>query len=243
MTAAGCAALFAASGRALRQYVANQAMPVRMARERVEFITAPQQVPARVAPSRERSAPATRARDEGREARPGATEAPPPDTGTSRVVPSTVRTPSLAAPPHPPRYLSRSFAPLKPRNPFIPTPLPSRAEMDSMLREMRDSMPALSRLRVMSVAERDSLMRVMATNKLVPGRAAQMPGYPPSTGLANSGMIAAPLFSSGPSAAERRRDSAANVEYLARLRRLQDRALARRESLRVADSMSRARLP
>jgi hypothetical protein len=57
-------------------------------------------------------------------------------------------------------------------------------------------------------------------------------------GLGVSGSIGFPLFSSGPSAAQRKRDEKIDAEYQLRLRALQDRILLRRDSLR-ADSLRR----
>lgn len=122
------------------------------------------------------------------------------------------------------------------RNPFVPEAPRTRTQIDSMLEEMRQSIPRLAATRTPTAAERDALIKEQTRERLIPGRAPQMPGM---AGIS----IGVPLFAAGPSAAERRRDSAANAEYVARLRRLQARASASRESLRVADSMSRARIP
>lgn len=122
------------------------------------------------------------------------------------------------------------------RNPFVPEEQWTRAQIDSMLEEMRHAIPILAAARTPTAAERDALIKEQTRERLIPGRAAQMPG---AAGMS----ISVPLFAAGPSAAERRRDSAANAEYVARLRRLQARASASRESLRVADSMSRVRTP
>ncbi len=242
ITLAGAASLFTAGGRVVRQYVTGASAPVVLTREHVAFVI-PDRPPAQSG-VREATIPrSAEARGTGAAVSPPTPVSQRQDTASSRIVPSNAVTPSLVPPAMRPGYLRTTLLPPRPRNPFLPAPLLTRTEMDSMLAILRDSMPALSRLRVMTVAERDSLMRVMANSRLVPGRPAQMPGYPSAGGLSNAGGISAPLFSSGPSAAERRRDSAANVEYLARLRRLQDRVLARRESVRVADSMSRARIP
>ena len=48
-----------------------------------------------------------------------------------------------------------------------------------------------------------------------------------------------PLFSSGPSRKQRMRDSVIHQGNLIRLRRLEERALAKRDSIRVADSLAR----
>ncbi|MEO7454766.1 MAG: hypothetical protein ABIY52_00795 [Gemmatimonadaceae bacterium] len=238
MTICAFAAVLTTSARAMRDYVFGAPAPVALARERVDFLTT----------ARSRSAAATSVLPPVPRTVPSVAPASPEATAardtSTRVVPSKGTAPSLAPPPRAPRYLrSAPIAPIYGRNPFVPVAPPTRAEAESILGGMKDSLNFLVVHRVMGTAERDSLMRVMATAHVIPGRAAQMPGYPPKGGLSNSGMIAVPLFSAGPSAAERRRDSAANFEYLARLRRLQDRVQARRESLRVADSMSRARQP
>jgi hypothetical protein len=61
------------------------------------------------------------------------------------------------------------------------------------------------------------------------------------------GTVPAPIFSSGPSAAQRKRDARLDAEYQLRLRRLQDRLIARRDSLRAdslrRDSLARPRKP
>ena len=53
-----------------------------------------------------------------------------------------------------------------------------------------------------------------------------------------TGGVGLPLFSKGPSAAQRRKNEAIEADYQARLRRLQDRILLRRDSIR-ADSLRR----
>jgi hypothetical protein len=108
--------------------------------------------------------------------------------------------------------------------------------MDSILAEVSHGIALFAKTRTPTVAERDSLMRDAARARLVPGRAQQTPS------TANMS-INVPILSVGPSTAERRRDSAANAEYVGRLKRLQARVSASRESLRVADSMSRGRAP
>jgi hypothetical protein len=60
----------------------------------------------------------------------------------------------------------------------------------------------------------------------------------PMTGSGSGGSIRAPFLSSGPSAAERRRDSAIHAGNLLRLQRLADRARARQDSLRRMDSIA-----
>jgi len=60
-------------------------------------------------------------------------------------------------------------------------------------------------------------------------------------GLGVSGSIGFPLFSSGPSAEQRKRDEKIDAEYQLRLRTLQDRILLRGDSLR-ADSLRRTAL-
>lgn len=135
-----------------------------------------------------------------------------------------------------PRFTPSPFDLPRVRNPFLPQAEWTRAQMDSMLEEMRHAIPILAAARTPTAAERDALIKEQTRERLIPGRAAQMP--------AAAGMsISLPLFAAGPSAAERRRDSAANAEYVLRLRRLQARASASRELLRVADSMSRVRTP
>jgi len=166
------------------------------------------------------------------------------DTG-STPAPAARAKPSTLAGPEPtflPPYRPQSRSTPSPfelpraRNPFVPEAQWTRAQIDSTLEEMRHAIPIFAATRTPTAAERDSLMREQARERTIPGRAPQMPG-----GV--GGSIGVPLFSAGPSAAERRRDSSANAEYVARLRRLQARVSASRESLRVADSMSRARTP
>jgi hypothetical protein len=122
-------------------------------------------------------------------------------------------------------------------NPFLSEAPRTRAEMDSILAVRRDSIPKLSMTYTPTVAVRDSLIKAQARTNVVPGRAPQMMG----NGM--GGGIGFTFLSPGPSAAERRRDSAANAEYVGRLRRLQDRVRSARESLRLADSMTRRRTP
>lgn len=61
------------------------------------------------------------------------------------------------------------------------------------------------------------------------------------------GSVSAPLFSPGRSAAQRKRDEKLDADYQLRLRRLQDRLIARRDSLRAdslrRDSLARTRKP
>ena len=109
--------------------------------------------------------------------------------------------------------------------------------MDSILAVMSQGIPLFAKNRTPTAAERDELMRAQSS-----GQSVTVPGRQPQVTIAQVS-IGLPLFASGPSAAERRRDSAANSEYVARLKRLQARVSASRESLRVADSMSRARVP
>ena len=121
------------------------------------------------------------------------------------------------------------------RNSLEHAPLSAREE-DSVRRELATSLARLARERRPTVAERDSLMGVAA-------RAATIPGRPAQAGRSMGGGIAFPLFSPGPSPAERRRDSIGNAEYVARLRRLQDRVRLRNDSVRIADSSSRRGVP
>jgi hypothetical protein len=179
-------------------------------------------------------------------ARPAAASARVRDVDTgSTPAPATSSKPSTLAGPDPtflprfrpqPRSSPSPFELPRARNPFVPDAQWTRAQIDSTLEEMRHAVPNLAATRTATAAERDSLMREQARERTIPGRAPQMPG-----GV--GGSIGVHLFSAGPSAAERRRDSSANAEYVARLRRLQARASASRESLRVADSMSRVRTP
>lgn len=122
------------------------------------------------------------------------------------------------------------------RNPFLSEESRTRAELDSILVVMNQGIPLFAKTRTPTAEERDSLMRDASRARLVPGRAQQTPG------TANMS-ISVPFLAVGPSSAERRRDSAANAEYVGRLKRLQARVSASRESLRVADSMSRGRAP
>jgi hypothetical protein len=138
----------------------------------------------------------------------------------------------------PVRFTPSPFDLPRARNPFLSEAQQTREEMDSILAVRRAEMPELSMIYVPTVAVRDSLIKAQARNNVVPGRAAQMPG----SGV-SSGGISFTLLSPGPSASERRRDSAANSEYMTRLRRLQDRVQSARESLRLADSMTRHRTP
>jgi hypothetical protein len=59
-------------------------------------------------------------------------------------------------------------------------------------------------------------------------------------GLGVGGSIGFPLFSSGPSPEQRKRDEKIDAEYQLRLRALDDRILLRRDSLR-RDSLARAK--
>ena len=102
--------------------------------------------------------------------------------------------------------------------------------------ELGVMLPRLARNRVPTVAERDSLMRVAARENVIPGRRA-------SFHAALGGGISAPLFSAGPSPAERRRDSIGNAEYMVRLARLQERVRPRKDSIRIADSSSKRGVP
>lgn len=56
-----------------------------------------------------------------------------------------------------------------------------------------------------------------------------------------SGSVGLPLLSSGPSAAERKRNEALDADYKARLRRLDDRIRLKRDSLRADSLRARAR--
>jgi hypothetical protein len=169
---------------------------------------------------------------------------PPRDTSRATVSATSPKSSAIAepAPIFLPSYRPRANSTPSPfdlpraRNPFLSEEPRTRAEMDSILMELRQGIPLFAATRTPTSAERDSLMRERSREGLVPGRAAQIPG-------SASGSIGLPLFSAGPSAAERRRDSSANAEYVARLRRLQARVSASRELLRVADSMSRRRTP
>jgi hypothetical protein len=139
---------------------------------------------------------------------------------------------------HPPiRFTPSPFELPHARNPFLSEAPQTREEMDSILAVRRAEMPRLSMIYVPTVAVRDSLIKAQAQNNVVPGRAPQMMG----NGI--GGGIGFTFLSPGPSAAERRRDSAANAEYVGRLRRLQERVQSARESLRLADSMTRRRTP
>ena len=112
------------------------------------------------------------------------------------------------------------------RNPFAPaTPL-SRREQDSVGRELGVAVPLFARNRVPTVAENDSLMKVAARENVIPGRRASIPA-------GAGGGFSLPLFSAGPSSAERRRDSIGNAEYVARLKRLQERVRLRNDSNRT----------
>ena len=66
-------------------------------------------------------------------------------------------------------------------------------------------------------------------------------------GAGSATSIALPLFSSGPSAAQRKKNEKIDADYQARLRRLQDLILARHDSARAdslrRDSLARARKP
>lgn len=242
LTLATFAAVFAVSARTLMFRSAAPRADRMTLRETLVYLDRPSDKPRAeptIAPLERRAAgprtrpPATRAEPVPPSERRAPNEPSPAPTSNSLAGPTPV-----FLPPYRPQSRSTPSPFDKPRlrNPFLSEEPRTRAELDSILAVMNQGIPLFARTRTPTVAERDSLMQDAARARLVPGRAQQIPG------TANMS-INVPLLSKGPSSAERRRDSAANAEYVGRLRRLQARVSASRESLRVADSMSRGRAP
>ena len=242
LTATTFAAVFAVTARTLSLRSAALKTDPSNAREVLVYLDQ-RSVEPRVEAPRETVSP-----------RPSAVRARIPNRRAESAPSSEQRTPKAVSPASPPTALagpspiflppyrpqSRStpspFDSPRARNPFLGEEPRTRAELDSILTVMSQGIPLLAATRTPTQSERDSLAREQSRARVVPGRPPQMPG--------GAGMsISVPIFAAGPSPAERRRDSAANAEYVGRLRRLQARVSASRESLRVADSMSRGRAP
>ena len=97
----------------------------------------------------------------------------------------------------------------------------------------------LSRL-VPTQAEKDAFYRDKAARY---ARSRDVHRPVAASGMGAGMSLPLPLFSSGPSRKERARDSVIHQGNLLRLRHLEERAKAKRDSLRVADSTRRERIP
>jgi len=115
------------------------------------------------------------------------------------------------------------------RNPLAPQPGLTAAQRESVLFEIRYALPAAAATRIATREEQDSLRREMAAPGTIPGRKAGEQGL-----VGRAGGFPFPLFSAGPSRAERLRDSVANAEFMRLLSRLQDRVRLKRDSAHVA---------
>jgi hypothetical protein len=105
----------------------------------------------------------------------------------------------------------------------------TRAARDSLLHQLSLAVPFLARTRRPTLAEVDSSYRAEALRQWwwrQQGRPVPIEG--------GVGTVSLPVFSRGPSRAQRLRDSIVHDANLLRLSRLADRAWARSESSRVA---------
>jgi hypothetical protein len=123
----------------------------------------------------------------------------------------------------------------------------SAAARDSIASSVMLGIPKLARERKATPDEVDRLRRQRDPGLAATGRAARLPGeavYAPTMG--GNVSVAVPIlsFSVGRSHRDRARDSAIHADNMARLRRLQDLAIWRRDSIRLdslrRDSLARA---
>lgn len=239
LTGAAFAAILSVSGNVMT-WRGTTRVAEKSAQEEVVFVARPLSLPRLAAPL-----PAARAVHAGNP-RAGVTGAvdssilPPEaraDSASARpehatAVPTRVSpmlVPSLGRP----DALAPKPIEIKIHDPFAPARLPTEAERLAMAESLAMVLPRAARTRELTTAEKDSIMGDVSRAATIPGRKGQVPGS------ANGG-FGVPLLSPGPSAAERKRDKAANTEYLAILERLQARVRQRRDSI-IADSLRRRR--
>jgi hypothetical protein len=210
------------------QDAARVAAPERVA---VTFVTPPRPKPIRpdpLAPAlpRPRGVDVPAAAESGTV---GAVATPPTDSslrGDTARTPETLRQPSRVAD--------------RPRLVLGPTLAASAFYSRSAAAKPNEAMGRMTTTtaRLSSEEERNATM-TEAEKRSAEARA----NNPPADVYARTGMIniPLPLFSMGPSRKQRARDSAIHQDNVQRLGRLIERAEAKRESIRVADSARRAR--
>lgn len=120
-------------------------------------------------------------------------------------------------------------------SPFAPAPALARGAMDSALSVMYHAMPALIRARVPAQSERDAESKEVNLAMRLAGRPLLVPADPH---LVATRRFRVPLSYGGRARALRTRDDSAFAENLRRLERLRARAAARRDSVRLADSLT-----
>jgi hypothetical protein len=116
----------------------------------------------------------------------------------------------------------------------------SAAQRDSLMGAVMMEVPKLAASRKATLDETDALRRQREPGLDPRGRAARLPGQPvyaPTMG-GNAQVAIAGMSIALPDGRNRARDAAVHAENMARLRRLQDFALWRRDSIR-ADSLRR----
>lgn len=159
----------------------------------------------------------------------------------TRPVAQTMEDPSVD-PTIPFRVVPPSHAP-KPTSPsrfetFPRTPMTfSKAQMESVMVTLETGI-ARAPLLPPTPAQRDSMLR----DQSLRGAMARDQGRPAAVAVAAGG-FPFPLFSSGPSRAQRRRDSIIHAGNVKRLENLAALARARRDSLRFMDSIAMLQKP
>jgi hypothetical protein len=114
--------------------------------------------------------------------------------------------------------------------------------MDSIARLRAEQFAEAAKRRLPTQAEKDEAWKELGRPGTIPGRTAGEQGSVATRG--SGGGISVPFLSAGKSAEERKRESVAAEEGRAILARLQERARKKKDSIRVADSITRAgRLP
>jgi hypothetical protein len=158
---------------------------------------------------------------------PPVTTAPATDTGT------TTSSSDIAAP------TQRATGPRERRAGISTTRPLTAGARDSVLAQIASDAPTLAKTRRLTQAETDSALR----EKAMLERVAHDQHRPPMLHTGGGSFpIPFPIFSYSKSPEQQVRDSTLNADILARLARIARRERAKRDSLRKADSVAKARL-